>query len=257
MSSDSTIAILVALPVEARSLTSQKLAVGQTVSLTDNLILHISGMGAHRARAGAMHALGIGADALVSWGTAAGLDRFAPPGRLVLPNQIIDQEQRIFTVDSLWRDQLQTSMGFSVGISQGASLQVDQMMTSVADKRQLFSRYGATAIDMESAAIASVARQEGARFIAVRSIVDTAETAIPHWLLKSLTAAGEIRHWALAGRLCARPFGVRDLIQLARAFAVAKSALHIAARFIHQALPTLQPLSVAEQSELSRQPESV
>ena len=75
MNSCLTIAILVALPIEARSLTSQKLAVGQTVSLTDDLILHISGIGAHRARAGAMHALGIGAGALVSWGTAAGLDR--------------------------------------------------------------------------------------------------------------------------------------------------------------------------------------
>jgi adenosylhomocysteine nucleosidase len=246
MSNDNTIAILVALPVEARSLTSQKLRVGQTVSLTDNLILHISGMGAHRARAGAMHALGNGAGALVSWGTAAGLERYAPPGRLILPNQIIDQEQRIFTVDSLWRDQLQSSMGFTVGVSQGAILQVDQLVTSVTHKRQLFSRYGATAIDMESAAIAAVARQEGARFIAVRSIVDTAETAIPHWLLKSLSTTGEIRHWGLAGRLCGRPSGVRDLIQLARAFAVAKSALRIAAKFISHTLPSLQPLPVVE-----------
>ncbi len=246
MSKDHAIAILVALPVEARSLTPQKLAVGQTVSLADNLILHISGMGADRARAGAMHVLGMGAKALVSWGTAAGLDRYAPPGRLILPNQIIDQDRRIFAVDRLWRDQLQNKMNFGVGISQGAILQVDQMATSAADKRQLFSRYGATAIDMESAAIAAVALQEDSRFIAVRSIVDTAETAIPHWLLKSLTATGEIRHWALAGRLFGKPSGMKDLIQLARAFGVAKSALHIAAKFISQTLPSQQPSPEAE-----------
>ena len=232
-----TIAIITALPVEARCLSSRKLAIGQTIFLTNNLMLHVAGMGSRRARSAALHVIGLGASAVVSWGTAGGLDPQVSVGSLVLPDQIIDQQQRVFPVDSSWRDQYHASLGAVASVSRGALLQVDEIITAVAGKRQLFARCQAVAIDMESAAIAAVAQEQGARFIAVRGIVDAADSVVPEWLSQSLSAAGEIRPWALMSRLCRRPLRVFELIQLARAFSAAKSTLQKAAKLIPCDLP--------------------
>jgi adenosylhomocysteine nucleosidase len=232
-----TVTIITALPAEARSLTSQKLKIGQTVTLAPHLNLHVSGVGANRGRAAALHAIGQGAKALVSWGTAGGLDTHLPPGRLVLPDRLIDPQQRIFPVDSAWRNQLHASLAPVMSVSRGTLLQVKEIVTGTAAKHQLFTQSRAVAIDMESAAIAAVALQEGARFIAVRSVVDTSDCAIPPWLSTSLNTLGEVRHAALLRRLCYQPSRIFALVQLARAFSVAKSALRIAANFVCHSPP--------------------
>jgi adenosylhomocysteine nucleosidase len=219
------VGILAALPIEARSLTPKKLSIGQTIALKNNLLLHIAGMGAEQARVGAYHLLSRGVNALVSWGTAGGLAPGLRAGQLVLPNQVMDEQRHVFNVDAEWRTQLKRQLENQLLITDGILLQTQHILTSVSAKQYFFEQYQAVAVDMESVAIATAAHSAKAPFMAIRSIVDTADFALPEWLLQSLTLSGEMRPRALMGKLCRDPRRLQPLIRLARDFSLAQATL--------------------------------
>ncbi len=100
--------MICALPIEASSLTKQKTAVGQTIVLKNNLLVHVSGMGDEQARAGALNLINRGVTTLISWGTAGGLESTLRRGQLLLPDQVINEGNQVFSVDKLWQDHLRT-----------------------------------------------------------------------------------------------------------------------------------------------------
>ncbi len=91
---------------------------------------------------------------------------------------------------------------------------------------------------MESAAIAAVAQAAQAKFLVVRSIVDSAHFAFPAWLQHSLNGFGEVQPWKLFGKFCAQPLRVRELARIAGAFKAARITLRKAAFFLHQYVST-------------------
>ncbi len=93
---ENSIGILVALPLEARCFLKRSLPVGETIAIKKNVLLHIGGIGAQRADLGAKHLLSQGAQSLISWGYAAGLDPIVRPGQLIIPEKIIDSEGNYF-----------------------------------------------------------------------------------------------------------------------------------------------------------------
>jgi len=220
------IGIVTALRAEAAVFGVRKLSIGQTVVLKNNLRLHRAGMGAERARLAANHLIENGATALISWGVAGGLAPHVHPGQLILPDHIIDQNGRSFPVDQPWRTQLQNNLPPSLPILNGSLLQASQLITSVAEKQQLFIQYQAIAVDMETAAIAAVAQRAHLPFLAIRAIVDPIDFTFPAWLHQSLDAAGEIKIPTLMKNLCRQPHRLRTLVQLSRYFAAAKTTLN-------------------------------
>ena len=136
------IGIFVALPVEARCFTSRKVSIGQTIAVKDNLILRVGGMGAESAKTSAQHLVTLGARSLMSWGTAAGLAPYIRPGDLMIPDQVIDQNGKTFSVDLAWRDRVRAQLPAMTVIS-GALLQANQIVTTVASKEALFRQYQA------------------------------------------------------------------------------------------------------------------
>lgn len=220
------IGVVCALPIEARCLSKQPLPVGQTVALKNNILLHTAGMGPERARSAAMFLIDSGVDALISWGTAGGLAPGVTAGQLILPNQIIDQKNNIFNVNVLWRNQLQMKLGHQITVNHGLLLQAEQIVNAVAGKQHLFSQYQAVAVDMESGAVAEVANREGLPFMAIRSVVDTADVAFPEWLQSSLNSEGEIQLGSLGKKLSLHPTRLKDLIHFSGAFAAARSTLN-------------------------------
>jgi adenosylhomocysteine nucleosidase len=107
--------------------------------------IRCEGPGAANARRAAEALVREGVDTLVSFGVAGGLDPRLRPGDIV-------------------RDKIHSTA---------------TPVVSPAQKARLHKETGAVAVDMESEAVAEVAREKGVRFLAVRAIVDPAERALP------------------------------------------------------------------------------
>lgn len=243
------VGVITALPAEAQSLTLQKLQIGQTLLLKPRLLLHVSGMGHARAHAGAVQLIRYGARALVSWGTAGGLAPGLEAGKLVLPDIVMNEQNQIFKTDASWRNELFLELKNNVAISHEPLLQARDIVASVHDKRSLFSQFKAVAVDLESAAIGIAARQANIKFIAVRSIVDSAEQAFPAWLRACLTEQGEVKSLELFKKVL-KPQRFIELVGLFRAFSLAQASLKTAAAMMDFSDPSIVDSSAKQDSEL-------
>jgi nucleoside phosphorylase len=203
-----TLGVVVALEMERR-----------WISAPEPLI-ETSGVGAERAEAAARRLLDRGATALVSWGTAGGLDPKICPGTIVLPQAVIDTAGSRSEVDLEWRDRLVTRIGDRVDVSTSELLSVVRPITSAEEKRELHRRTAAGAVDMESAAVASVSKRAGIRFIAVRVVVDAAAVSIPKAALGMFDEGGRLKKSSLI-RFVLHPLWWPGLIVLAHANAAA------------------------------------
>ncbi|MGH8709780.1 MAG: hypothetical protein ACREVA_00405 [Burkholderiales bacterium] len=218
------IGVIAALPLEARCLAGRKLAPGERVELHPGWI-QLCGIGREKALNAAQSLLEAGATALLSWGTAGGLDPALSAGTLVLPQQVIGANQSVFPVDSEWRNRVQQRVAKHVATSSGILLESLSVFTHPSQKQALAKRAGAAAVDMESAAVAQVAQQAGVPFIAIRVIADQAITAIPSSALSAVDAYGRLQFLPLVASLLAHPRELPALITLGRAFRAAQKTL--------------------------------
>lgn len=222
--------ILVALPEELTTLTSKKIGKGHSVVVSDKLLIACSGAGPQNAQAAARQLIDQGATRLLSWGCAAGLSASVKPGDLVVPAGLIDADNNEISVASEWRRSclhaLQQIPGETpVRIHTGTIAESSRLISSSEDKRQLHSQTGAVALDMESAAIATVARAHQMDFLALRAVADPSAMDLPKAIGYSLNDQGEIRLNKLLFFLLCHPLELPGLIQLGLHFSKAKLTL--------------------------------
>ena len=225
------IGVIAALPLEARCLVGRKLAPNERVELHPAAgWIQLCGIGREKALRAAQSLLDAGATALLSWGTAGGLDPALSAGTLVLPQQVISADQSVFPVDREWRNRVHQRVAKHVATSSGALLESLSVFTHPSQKQALAKRAGAAAVDMESAAVAQVAQQAGVPFIAIRVIADQAITAIPSSALSAIDAYGRLQFLPLVASLLAHPGELPALITLGRAFRAAQKTLSTVAK---------------------------
>lgn len=217
--------IVAALRDEARLLTRQPLELGQPVALGENVVLQVSGMGPERARAAGEDLISRGAQALLSWGSAAALDPTLMPGTLMLSKKIFSADGQASHVDQHWLDSVSRSLSPLLNVHHGAICESTDVLDSPAAKAGLFAQNGCTAVDMESAALAQLASEKGLPFLSLRYIVDPADMALPVSLMTSLDAEGQVRLMRLLGQLVLHPADVVALVRLGSAFAQAKKSM--------------------------------
>ena len=87
-------------------------------------------------------------------------------------------------------------------------------------------------MDMESAAIAAIADRAGLRFIAVRAITDSLETAIPQCALASIDEFGRPHVLRLIMELARRPVEIARLVKLGTGHYAARRTLQVAAEIL-------------------------
>lgn len=224
------IAVIAALAVERASL-DRHAAEGGSVTV------HQSGPGLERAAQAARAALGSGAEALVSWGLAGGLDPALAPGSVVVPSAVL-ADGACFPCDAEWAAAVRAAARAGVtsatapAVSAGTLLGVAAPLATPAAKAQAHAETGAVAADMESGAIAAAAAEAGVPFIAVRVVVDASGDALPpqaeHWI----DARGDLRPLAALGAALA-PAEWPRLVVLARRYRKANAALAaLAARLV-------------------------
>ena len=225
------IGVIAALPIEARCLVGRMLAPDERVELLHGVgWIQLCGIGREKALRAAKSLLDAGATALLSWGTAGGLDPALRAGTLVLPQQVISADQSMFPVNDAWRSRLHHRVAGQVATSGGSLLESLSVFTHPSQKQAIAKRHGAVAVDMESAAVAQVAQQAGVPFVAVRVISDQAITSIPSSALSAVDAYGRLQVLPFIASLLAHPGELPALITLGRAFRAAQKTLTIVAK---------------------------
>jgi len=158
-----------------------------------------------------------GADAIVSFGLAGGLDPALPAGTLIVAEGVISLGQ-IWRTDAALNARLGGTTGHLI-------LGIDRIAGSAAEKLLLGHESGAAAADMESAAVVAVAEAAGVAFAVLRAICDPADQDLPPAAMAGLDAAGRIAVWPLARSILGAPGQIGALMGLARDAAAARRAL--------------------------------
>lgn len=218
------------MTAEARSLVRKPIRKGDLTPLSGGTVIQLSGVGPRRAEMAGKNLLGHGAAALLSWGSAGGLIPTVSPGSLVLPGKVIGADQSSYSTDPAWHGRLLDQLKGSLNVYQGSLAESVTPLKTPTEKRILFERTSAIAVDMESGAVAKVAQEAGVPFMAVRAIADSAEMAIPQSPLKAIDEFGELSLMTLLSGLIRHPAELLDTLRLGWNFRAAQVTLSKVAR---------------------------
>ena len=164
-------------------------------------------------------------DLIISTGCAGGLSPAAAPGDLAIATFAVcaGSGQR-FATDVGFADQM-TAVAEQAKLTahRGPMLCVDDAFTTATAKRAA-AALGHVAVEMEGVAIAARAAMANIPFIAVRSILDDAETEMHDGGFVD-PASGQVKPLALAKYLVRRPGAIRDLLAMQKMMQAAESSL--------------------------------
>jgi hypothetical protein len=194
-----------------------------------------SGPGPERAAHAATAALASGASGLVSFGLAGALREQLEAGVVLLPRRVRTAAGASFGADPEAHALLAAAL-HAAGIRPNLDdlLSVPAALTTAAEKLDAAAD-GAVGVDMESAAIAGVAARAGARFVALRVVVDTARDELPREVERWIDERGE-RRLGAAFSAALRPARWPSLVTLARRYRVARRTLGRLAPLVTDAL---------------------
>lgn len=222
--------IVVALPEELSTLTSKKIDKGCCVFITDAIVLAYSGAGANNARTASELLITQGATRLISWGCAAALSETLKPGDLVLADTLIDVQGTQIGIDPDWHGYTKNLLSITLKVHTGSLAESKTIVATGQDKKHLHTQTGAVALDMESIAIAKVAKQHKLPFLAIRAIADPANMDLPKTINHSLNNEGDIVLGKLLLFIALHPAELPGLIKLGLHFNAAKNTLKLVAK---------------------------
>ncbi len=101
----------------------------------------------------------------------------------------------------------------------------DVVISTPAEKAELFRRAGAPAVDMESSIVQTWAQSAGLSLVAIRVISDTAQDTLPTELAECIDDVGNVRSAALARKLAFGPSLMPKLVRLQKNSRIALDAL--------------------------------
>ena len=214
-----------AVTAEARSLVKQSIANGELIRLPDGAMLSVSGMGPSRATTASMALLEKGATALLSWGTAGGLAPELSPGSLILPKTVIASNRSLYHVDATWHNSLCNRLKGHIDFHTDPMAESTTVVCSPGEKAILFRETGAIGVDMESAAVATVAQEVGVPFLVVRVVADAMDTTIPKSTLNAFNEFGRSSFLRLIQGFVQHPTELFALLRIGRNYRAAQRTL--------------------------------
>lgn len=224
------IGIVVALPEELGTLTSKNFEKGHCVFISDKALVAYSGAGPANAQAAAELLVSRGASRLISWGCAAALDSSLRPGDLTLADSLIDTDNVRMDIASDWHSHTRNILSVHGVVHTGCLAESRHIVSSRKDKKQLHAKTGAMVLDMESVAVAKIARQHSLPFLAIRAIVDPVNMNLPRAVHRSLNDQGDVVLSKLLIFLALHPIELPGLIKLGLHFNAAKNKLKLVAQ---------------------------
>ncbi len=192
---------------------------------TDTLpLLACAGADCVRARREAEFLIAGGAEALISFGLAGGLDPRHRAGLVILGESVLLPSGGSIATDRAWREAVQAQAG-GIDIAVGPIAGSDELVAHAVQKSALAARTGAAAVDMESHVLAEAASAAGLPLLVVRAIADTADQSLPPSVRGSIGPDGRVRVRSVAARLLASPRQVPHVLRLRRNAVAALEAL--------------------------------
>jgi len=185
-----------------------------------------SGGSSERARGEAARLLAGGAVGLVSFGLAGGLAPDLHPGDPLLPEAVLSPGGVSVPTNTRWRVRLGSLLEKGGLRGQGRALVGSESVVATArDKQALREATGAVAVDMESHAVAAVAREAEVPFVIVRAVADPYDRVIPQTALEAIRPDGRVRALATLGGVIRQPTQLGALFRLGRETAAALATL--------------------------------
>ncbi len=158
-----------------------------------------------------------GANGLLSFGLAGGLDPALRPGDLLVPRAV-----RAFGQSWPADPGLLAVLG---GPTIELLLSEATVVASAAAKRRLWQATGAAAVDLESGAVAEAAIRHDLPFAVLRAVCDPASRSLPAAALSALNTAGRVRPWRFLAVALGHPGQLGALFALASDARCARRAL--------------------------------
>ncbi len=187
--------------------------------------VEISGIGQGSARKAALALVDEGCNALVSFGVCGGLDPALKPGTIVMATQIVTNGKAKYDVNSAWLQAFHNAVAPGCTCVAAPILGSSRIIAKKKEKRELFRKTGAAAVDMESHEVAEVAGELGIPFLAVRAIADPARRRVPSAAFYGIHEDGTTNVEGLLAALIIRPWQIPALFRLALDSYSAQSAL--------------------------------
>jgi len=169
-----------------------------------------------KARAHGRHYQGI-----VSFGVAGGLAPQLASGACVVGTEILHGSSSMPT-DRRWSESLLRTIPGAVS---GALLGVSAPVAHPRDKRELYDKTGAIAVDMESHIVATVGQAHDIPFAAIRVITDPAKRALPPSAIAAMRPNGTTDLGAMLRSVLTRPRDIPALLQAALDARAARASL--------------------------------
>ena len=154
---------------------------------------------------------------VVSAGFAGGLSSQLKRNDILIADRLLDTsggaDIPVCAVDGDQHDRQECLS--SPGVHRGPLLTADHVVRLPEERKSLFQRYGALAVDMETFAVAEVCRRRQVAFSSIRVINDLADERLPHDVEHLLTQkTGAARLGAALGAVWQRPASFKDMYQL-------------------------------------------
>lgn len=220
---------------------------------------------AAKAEAEARRLLTEGAQGLLSFGIAGGLDPALATGALVIGTGVVVGDA-VIACDVTWAESLRVALSPSPrpsplkgkgeegesgettsplplrerdrvrGVHTGVIVSSPDPVTYPAEKIAFHRRWHALCVDMESGAVARVCAEAQKPFAVIRAVADPASRVIPRSALSGLTESGRMNPLAVARGVLTRPGDLPGLVKLGGETRLALRALADAARRLGPAL---------------------
>ncbi len=225
--------IIVALADEITTLTRKKINKGDCLFINDNVIVAFSGVGPENAAKASQLLIDKGAKRLISWGCAAALKTDLKPGELVIPQTLQKENQEKISITSPW---LSSVLELLSPLNPHSDLLVESslIVAQSSAKKTIHQQTGAIALDMESIAIAKIAKQHNHPVLVIRCIADPVAMDLPNAVSYALNEQGDVVLTKLLYFLLSHPFQLLDelprLIKLGLHFNAAKNKLKCVAK---------------------------
>jgi len=142
-----------------------------------------------------------------------------------MPTAIIGADSSTYFVDPDWHRDLAVCLADRYIIHTQALAESTAVLSNGAHKRALHLRSSAIAADMESAALAALARKAGVPFLVIRALSASAGARVPHWLTGSIDKTGRLAVGKALGWILTRPSDWGAIFGLALGFRAARATL--------------------------------
>ncbi len=199
---------------EARAVVGKAAVAGEAVTHPSGLTyVYLAGIGPERATAAARALVEKGVEALISWGTCAGLQADIPSGALMMPQELHGANGQVLEANFRLRKVVVERIIRLADVREVPMAEATQVLGSTEAKTRLGEQTRASAADMESMAVARVAAEAGLPFVAMRAVIDPVHQALPPEVLELSDAYGKIRWVKVPSRALSHG---RTLLHLAK-----------------------------------------